>query len=79
MQLSNLMRSTLAIVQIVISALLVGAILLQQRGTGLSATFGGEGNVYRTKRGLEKVIFGGTIVLAILFFGAALANILLFR
>ena len=57
--------------------LLIAAILLQQRGTGLSATFGGEGNVYRTKRGLEKVIFVATIVLAVLFFGSALASILL--
>lgn len=71
------MRSALSIIQIVISMLLIAAILLQQRGTGLSATFGGEGNVYRTKRGLEKVIFVATIVLAVLFFGSALASILL--
>ncbi len=69
------MRLFLAIFQIIISVLLVGAILLQQRGTGLSATFGGEGNVYRTKRGLEKMIFVATIILAFLFFGAALVNI----
>ncbi|MFY9461726.1 MAG: preprotein translocase subunit SecG [Candidatus Sungiibacteriota bacterium] len=71
------MKTYLAVVQIVVSALLIGAILLQQRGTGLSATFGGEGNVYRTKRGLEKVIFIATIVLAIIFFATAIANILL--
>ena len=71
------MRTTLAITQIVISILLVVAILLQQRGTGLSATFGGEGNVYRTKRGLEKVIFAATIILAALFFATAFANIIL--
>ena len=71
------MKTALAIVQIVISLLLMGAILLQQRGTGLSATFGGEGNVYRTKRGLEKMIFIATIVLAFLFFGIALASIVL--
>lgn len=71
------MHTTLTIIQIVISILLVIAILLQQRGTGLSATFGGEGNVYRTKRGLEKVIFAATIVLAVLFFAAAFANIIL--
>lgn len=73
------MRIILAVSQIVISLLLIAAILLQQRGTGLSATFGGEGNIYRTKRGLEKFIFGATIVLAILFFGAALLNIILSR
>ncbi len=71
------MRTWLAIVQIVISTLLVAAVLLQQRGTGLSATFGGEGNVYRTKRGLEKVIFAATIVLAILFFASAILSIVL--
>jgi len=69
------MRLFLTIFQIIISILLIGAILLQQRGTGLSAAFGGEGNVYRTKRGLEKLIFVVTIILAFLFFGAALANI----
>lgn len=71
------MKASLAIIQIIISILLIGAILLQQRGTGLSATFGGEGNVYRTKRGLEKIIFAATIVLAVLFFASALASILL--
>ena len=70
------MRTVLAIVQIVVSALLIAAILFQQRGGGLSATFGGEGNVYRTKRGLEKGIFFATIVLAVLFFTIAIANIL---
>lgn len=71
------MRTAVAVVQIAISVLLVAAILLQQRGTGLSATFGGEGNVYRTKRGLEKLLFAATIVLAALFFGSALLSIVL--
>lgn len=73
------MRNILAIIQIVISVLLVVSILLQQRGTGLSATFGGDGNVYRTKRGLEKLIFWVTIVLAVLFFATAIATIILSR
>ena len=73
------MRLTLTIIQVIISILLASAILLQQRGTGLSATFGGEGNVYRTKRGLEKGIFVATIILAILFFGTALTIIILSR
>lgn len=71
------MRTILSVVQITISILLISAILLQQRGTGLSAAFGGEGNIYRTKRGLEKVIFAATIVLAVLFFGLAVVNIVL--
>jgi len=70
------MKFYLNIAQIVISVLLIAAILLQARGTGLGSTFGGEGNVYRTKRGLEKVLFRSTIVFAAAFLGLALANIL---
>ena len=62
--------------QIVLAVLLVAGILLQARGTGLGAAFGGGGNVYRTKRGAEKKLFQLTIVLAILFFGVSLANAL---
>lgn len=58
------------------AVLLIAAILLQSRGTGLGAAFGGEGNVYRTKRGLEKSLFRATIVLAVVFLGASLATTL---
>lgn len=68
--------SLLNIVQIILAILLVTVILLQARGTGLGAAFGGEGNVYRTKRGIEKKLFHFTIILAVLFFGVALANVL---
>jgi protein translocase SecG subunit len=57
----------ISIIQIVISFLLVAAILLQQRGAGLSESFGGMGGSYHTKRGLEKILFISTIILAILF------------
>lgn len=70
------MKFFLNIAQIAVSVLLIAAILLQSRGTGLGATFGGEGNVYRTKRGLEKILFRSTIVFAAAFLALALANIL---
>jgi len=50
-----------------ISALLVAAILLQQKGVGLGSAFGGSGQIYRSKRGLEKGLFIATIVLGVLF------------
>lgn len=62
---------------IALAVLLSVSILLQARGAGLGATFGGDGNVYRTKRGLEKVLFRATIVISILFFGMLLATALL--
>ena len=63
--------------QVGIAVLLTAAILLQQKGSGLSATFGGEGNVYRTKRGLEKILFVSTIVLAVLFLLSSLLSLFL--
>ncbi len=72
MKLDTILNSA----QVIISVLLIAAILLQARGTGLGAAFGGGGNVYRTKRGVEKKLFQLTIVLSILFFGVALANVL---
>jgi len=71
------LNSILPIVQFVLAVLLMAAILLQSRGTGLGAAFGGGGNVYRTKRGVEKKLFHATIIIAILFFGVSLANVLI--
>ncbi|MFH0829270.1 MAG: preprotein translocase subunit SecG [Candidatus Kerfeldbacteria bacterium] len=74
------MTRVLEIGQIVVAALLVTAILLQSKGTGIGGVFGGgEGNIYRTKRGAEKVIFISTIVLSVLFFGMAFASVLIRR
>lgn len=74
---SFMMQTALNIAQIVLAVLLIVTIILQARGSGLGAIFGGEGNVYRTKRGIERILYVGTIVIAILFFATAIANILL--
>ena len=68
------MDKLLGTIQIVVSILLIIAILLQNRGAGLSETFGGGaggGNVYQTKRGFDKFLFAATVVLALLFLGTA--------
>lgn len=66
-------------IQILLSILLVTSVLLQQRGTGLGAAFGGEGNVFRTKRGMEKGLYYVTIGLSVLFFATAILNVALAR
>ena len=66
------------IIQLVSAILLIIVVLFQQRGTGLGAAFGGQGNVYRTKRGLEKGLFILTIILSIIFLGTALVNVIFF-
>jgi preprotein translocase subunit SecG len=71
------MSNFLSIAQIIIAALLAGAILLQARGSGLSSVFGGESTFYHTRRGIEKVIFWATVILAILFIAASIASFLI--
>lgn len=71
------MRNLLFWVQIAASALLVVAILLQQKGVGLGSAFGGSGQIYRSKRGLEKGLFISTITLAIIFILGAMANLII--
>ena len=71
------MSKYLNVAQIVVSILLIVSVLLQSRGSGLGSVFGGEGNIYKTKRGAEKFIFILTIILAAAFLGLALINLLL--
>lgn len=71
------LASVLPWVQIVLSILLVGTVLLQQSDAGLGGAFGGgmDANVHKTKRGVEKQLFNATIIIAILFAVSALANL----
>ena len=64
------------IIQIVLAVLLMVVILLQHRGTSLGGAFGGEGAVYRSRRGAEKFLFFATIIIAVIFVLLALINIL---
>jgi preprotein translocase subunit SecG len=68
------MHFALNIALIILSVLLSAAVLLQGRGSGIGMAFGGDSNVYRTKRGLEQTLFQATIALAALLFVAAFAN-----
>jgi preprotein translocase subunit SecG len=61
---------------ILVSAGLIALILLQIRGSSLSGLFGGDGAIYRTKRGVEKTLFNATIGVAILFFVLATVIVL---
>lgn len=65
-------------IQIVLSALLILGILLQQSDAGLGGAFGGtDGGIYHTKRGFEKFAFYFTIVIAVLFALSALVAVVL--
>ena len=70
----------LSIAQIATSVLLIILILLQERssagGLGIFGG-GGDGSFYQTRRGLEKTLFVATIILAVIFAGLALLNLVL--
>ena len=67
----------LALGQVAVSIALMAAILLQARGAGLGAAFGGDSSVYRSRRGIEKRLFQFTLLLTGLFIVFSLANYLL--
>jgi len=67
------MQLYLTIAQMVLSVALVLAVLFQTKGGGLGGIFGQPDTVYRTKRGVEKVLFQLTIVLVVLFIGISLS------
>ncbi len=56
----------LNVIQIIISITLMAIILLQVKGEGGGAMFGGPG-IARTRRGLELTLFRVTIALAVIF------------
>jgi preprotein translocase subunit SecG len=69
--------SILQIVTVGSSVLMIIAILLQQRGASLGAGFGSSGELYTTRRGLDKNLFEVTIVLAVIFVLSILVGLLL--
>ncbi|MBI2464015.1 preprotein translocase subunit SecG [Candidatus Peregrinibacteria bacterium] len=71
------MKTSIQIVQIVSSILLIMAILTQNRGAGLSSTFGGEGGFYTSKRGVEKILSYLTIILGALFLVSSLLAVII--
>ncbi len=67
-------------IQIVLSVLLIGGILLQQSEAGLGSGFGGGDGFssgHHTKRGAEKTVFIATIIIAVLFAATSFSLLLI--
>ena len=69
------MANVIQISQFASAGLLVVSILLQHRGTGLGGAFGGQDTTYRSRRGIERVLFRATILFAAIFIVSAIAQI----
>lgn len=69
------MKVAISLTQIILGALLVFVIIIQQKGSGLGTSFGGDMGFYRTKRGAEKLLFYATIGLSVAFIASALIGL----
>lgn len=67
------------IIQIIISIAVIVFILLQVRGAGLGSIFGGSsaGSVFKTRRGVERLVFNITIVLVVLFAAVSILSLVI--
>lgn len=62
------MLTALPYIQVILGILMSAGILLQQSDAGLGSAFGGsDSSIQYTRRGFDKTLFRGTIVISILF------------
>ena len=69
------MQTNLNIAQIVLAVALIMIILFQVRGGGLGGIFGQQSTVYRTRRGVEKILFRLTIIFLVSFLAIAVLTL----
>jgi len=69
------MKNFLLIVNIVIAILIVVLIMIQGKGAGLGSAWGGSGEIYQTRRGIEKLTFRITVILIVIFFIVSVLNL----
>lgn len=70
-------NTILEIIMVGSAILMIVSILLQQRGATLGAGFGSSGELFTTRRGVDKNLFEVTIVFAAIFILSILAGLLL--
>ena len=73
------MIAALQVVQIIVSLLLIGVVLLQVRMQGLGSLMGGATATTRVRRGFEKTLFQFTIALAVFFVALSLISVVVQR
>lgn len=69
------MKNVLLIVNIILAILIVIFILIQGKGAGLGSAWGGGGEMFQTRRGVEKVVLWLTTIFIVIFFFVSLINL----
>lgn len=74
----EIVRSVLPYAQIILAVILTAAILVQRSEAGLGAGFGGDSfsSAHHERRGFEKTLFWGTIIVAIVFVALAVISLI---
>jgi len=71
-------RNTILIMNAVVAIAITVLILIQGRGGGLGGAWGGGGETFHTRRGIDKITLRLTVALIVVFFLISAFN-LLFR
>ena len=67
----------IAIIQIVLSLILIVLILMQRNDASVGSAFGSDdGSLKRTRRGAERAIFLFTIIIAIAYVGLSVVSLI---
>lgn len=70
------MKIIIPILQITVSVALIVLIILQAKGVGLGRAWGGSGDFYKSRRGVEKIVFNLTIFLVIVFLVTSILSLI---
>jgi len=68
------MKDILLIANIILSIVIVVLILLQGKGAGLGNAWGGGGEMFQSRRGVEKITLNLTYFLVFMYFALSVAN-----
>jgi len=73
----EIVRTILPYAQIILSIILVGAVLLQQRGSSLGGAFGGDNHSasFHKRRGAELFLFKLSVTVGIIFVASTFINL----
>ncbi|MDP3901248.1 MAG: preprotein translocase subunit SecG [bacterium] len=72
------MNTIISIGQITVAVLIIASVLLQQKGDGLGAAFGGGSSAgYASRRGLQDKLYWATVVLGVAFVALAMLQLFL--
>lgn len=69
------MKNLFLVINIILSIIIVVFILIQGKGAGLGSAWGGGGEMFTTRRGVEKVILWLTTIAILVFFVVSLVNL----